>query len=87
MRTLSTDQTDIRRVIELASVEPITLIDSAGPAAVVLSLSEFNRLDAQDTIRRDAKARLLKTIADIQADAAARGLTDAELVRLLADES
>jgi PHD/YefM family antitoxin component YafN of YafNO toxin-antitoxin module len=87
MRTLSTDQTDIRRVIELASVEPITLIDGTGPAAVVLSLSEFKRLDAQDTIRREAKARLLKTITDIQADAAGKGLTDAELDRLLADES
>jgi PHD/YefM family antitoxin component YafN of YafNO toxin-antitoxin module len=87
MRTLSPDQTDIRRVIELASVEPIKLTDGAGPAAVVLSLSEFKRLDAQDSIRREAKARLLKTIADIQADAASKGLTAAELDRLLADES
>jgi PHD/YefM family antitoxin component YafN of YafNO toxin-antitoxin module len=87
MRTLSADQTDIRRVIEVASHEPVTLIDAGAPAAVVLSPSEFKRLDMQDAIRRDAKARLLKTIAEIQADAAARGLTDAEIDRLLEDES
>ena len=36
---------------------------------------------------RDAKARLQRTIAAMQKEAAERGLTDKELARLLADES
>jgi hypothetical protein len=55
--------------------------------AVVLSPAEFDRLEEQDRIRREAKVRLRETISLIQREAAARGLTDVELERLMADES
>jgi len=55
--------------------------------AVVLSPAEFDRLEEQDRIRREAKARLRRTISLIQQEAAERGLTDTELERLMADES
>lgn len=44
------------------------------------------RLTEGDRIRREAKARLRQTISTIQREAAERGLTEAELERLLADE-
>jgi hypothetical protein len=51
------------------------------------SPAEFDRLDEQDRIRREAKVRLGQTIATIHREAGERGLTEAELERLLADES
>jgi prevent-host-death family protein len=89
MRTLSADAKDIkvRELIEAARDEPLIVLENGEPAAVVLSPAEFDRLDEQDRIRRDAKARLRKTISALQQEAADRGLTDAEVERLLADES
>ena len=89
MRTLSAEtvQIAIRELIEAARKEPLTLLENGEPAAVVLSPQEFDRLDEQDRIRRDAKARLRQTIAEIQREASERGLTEAELERLIADES
>ena len=58
-----------------------------GLVAVVLSPAEFDRLEEQDRIRREAKIRLRRTLLSIQREAAERGLTDAELERLMADES
>jgi hypothetical protein len=55
--------------------------------AVVLSPAEFDRLEEQDRIRREAKVRLRETISLIQREAAEHGLTDVELERLMADES
>ena len=48
---------------------------------------EFDRLDEQDCIRRKTKARLRRTISAMQKEAARRGLTDADLERLLGDEA
>lgn len=89
MRMLSADTADIkiRQLIEAASKEPITVLENGEPAAIVLSPAEFNRLDEHDRIRREAKARLRQMLTEVQRDAAARGLTDAELEWLLADES
>jgi PHD/YefM family antitoxin component YafN of YafNO toxin-antitoxin module len=89
MRTLSADTEEIkvRELIEAARDEPVTVIENGAPALVALSPAEFGRLDEQDRIRREAKARLRQTISAIQRDAADRGLTDAEFERLLADES
>jgi prevent-host-death family protein len=89
MRTLSADMKDIkvRELIEAARDEPLTVLENGEPAVVVLSPAEFDRLDEQDRIRRDAKARLRKTISALQQEATDRGLTDAEVERLLADES
>jgi prevent-host-death family protein len=89
MRTLSTEtkQIAIRELIEAARNEPVTLLENGAPAAVVLSPAEFDRLDEQDRIRREAKARLRQTVTEIQREAAERGLTETELDRLSADES
>ena len=89
MRTLSADTKliELRKLIDAVRKEPVTVLENGEPAAVVLSPAEFDRLDEQDRIRREAKTRLHQTIASIQRDAAERGLTETELERLLADES
>jgi prevent-host-death family protein len=89
MRTLSADakKIKIRELIDAAREEPVTVLENGAPAAVVLSPAEFERLDEQDRIRREAKIRLRQTMAAMQKEAAERGLTDSELDRLLADES
>lgn len=89
MRTLSNDHGQIKldELIEAVRNEPVTLVENGEPVAVVLSPAEFDRLEEQDRIRREANARLRETISLIQREAAERGLTDAELDRLLADES
>ena len=89
MRTLSADAEHIklRELIEAARKEPVTVLENGEPAAVVLSPVEFERLDEQDRIRREARARLRQTIASIHREASERGLTETELERLLADES
>jgi prevent-host-death family protein len=89
MRTLSNDtgQIKLRELIETVRSEPVTVVEKGEPVAVVLSPAEFDRLEEQDRIRREAKARLRQTISSIQREAAERGLTDTELERLLADES
>jgi prevent-host-death family protein len=89
MRTLSNDtgQIELRELIEAVRNEPVTVLEKGKPVAVVLSPAEFGRLEEQDRIRREAKARLRGTISAIQRDAAERGLTEAELRRLIADEN
>ena len=89
MRTLSadTEKIGIRELIDAVREEPVTVLANGEPAVVVLSPAAFDRLDEQDRIRREAKARLQQTISTIQREAAERGLTEAELERLLGDES
>jgi prevent-host-death family protein len=89
MRTLSNDsgQIKLRELIETVRNEPVTVLEKGEPVAVVLSPAEFDRLEEQDRIRREAKARLRQTISSIQREAAERGLTDTELERLMGDES
>ena len=89
MRTITAEATDatVRRLIEAAAEEPVTVLDNGEPAAVVVSPAEFARLDEPDRIRREAKARLRATLTAAHAEAAGHGLTDDQLERLLADES
>ena len=90
MRTLSADaeKIGIRELIDAARDEPVTVLANGEPAVVVvLSPAEFNRLEEHDRIRREAKVRLLQTISTIHREAAERGLTEAVLERLIADES
>ena len=77
MRTLSADTKDfkVRDLIEAAREEPVTVLENGARAVVVLSPAEFDRLQEQDRIRREAKARLRKTISTIQKEAKDRGLT------------
>ena len=89
MQTLSSEIEDarVRRLVEAARKAPVTVLEDGEPVAVVLSPGEFERLDEQDRIRWDAKARLRQTMAAVQAEASGQGLTEAELDRLWADES
>jgi prevent-host-death family protein len=89
MRTLSNDAGDIKlhELIEVVQNEPVTVLEKGEPVAVVLSPTEFDRLEEQDRIRREAKVRLRQTISSIQQQAAYVGLTETELQRLMADES
>ncbi|HEY7300568.1 MAG TPA: type II toxin-antitoxin system prevent-host-death family antitoxin [Xanthobacteraceae bacterium] len=89
MRTVSRDAGQIRlgELIEAAQKEPVTVVENGNRVAVVLSPSEFDRLEEQDRIRREAKARLRQTISLMQREAAGRGLTEVELERLISDES
>jgi prevent-host-death family protein len=89
MRTLSNDtgQVKLQELIEAVRDEPVTVLEQGEPVAVVLSPAEFDRLEEQDRIRREAKARLRQTISAIQRESAQRGLSAMELERLLADES
>jgi PHD/YefM family antitoxin component YafN of YafNO toxin-antitoxin module len=82
-----TEDVKVRKLIAAARKEPVMVLEDGEPAAVVLSPAEYERLGEADRIRREAKARLLKTIAAVQAEAAKSGLTEAELGRLWADES
>ena len=89
MRTFSNDagQIKVGKLIEAARDEPVAIVENGEPVAVVLSPSEFDRLEEQDRIRREAKTRLRETISSIQREAASRGMTEAELERLMSDES
>ena len=89
MRTLSNDtgQIKLRELIEAVRNEPVTVLEKGEPVAVVLSPAEFDRMEEQDRIRRQAKERLRVTISSIQREAAERGLTDVEVEQLMADES
>jgi prevent-host-death family protein len=83
MRTLSADAEDtkVRELIEAAREEPVTVLHNGQRAAVVLSPTDFDRLEEQDRIRREAKDRLRRTIVQMQKSAADRGLTAEELER------
>jgi prevent-host-death family protein len=61
--------------------EPVTVIQDGAPAAVLLSIEDYERL------KGNAKALLKYTLIRTRSHAAAQGLTEAELDRLLADES
>jgi prevent-host-death family protein len=86
-RSAEIDDAKVRKLIEAARKEPVMVLEDGEPAAVILSPEEFERLEEADRIQREAKARLQKTMAAVQDGAAKRGLTEAELDRLLADES
>jgi PHD/YefM family antitoxin component YafN of YafNO toxin-antitoxin module len=89
MRTLSPkgEEIKVRELIDASREEPVTVLADGEHALVVLSPVEYDRLEGKERIRREAKESLLRTIASIQQEAAERGLTEAELERLLADES
>ena len=88
MRTLSNDarQIKLQELIEAVRDEPVTVLEKGEAVAVVLSPSEFERLEEQDRIRREAKVRLRETISSTHREAVERGLTEAELERLMSDE-
>ena len=75
MQTMPADRNPaVRQLIDAAAREPLTLTDNGTPATVILPPAEFQRLDEQDRIRREAKLRLRETVASIQAEAAEKAL-------------
>jgi PHD/YefM family antitoxin component YafN of YafNO toxin-antitoxin module len=88
VRSVTAEEADtkIREVIDASRTEPVAIIDNGETSAIVVSPAEFARLDAQDRIRREAKSRLLRTIAAIHKDVADRGVTEVDAERLLAED-
>lgn len=69
------------RLLDSAQRHPVSITKNGRPSAVVISVADFERM------RGDAWERLVATAEETSAEAASKGLTDADLERLLADES
>ena len=69
------------RLIAVAQSAPVCVTKKGRAVGVVMSIEQYERL------RGAAWARLIETMDSLGAEAAARGLTDAGLEVLLADES
>jgi len=67
------------QLLEAARREPVTVTKQGRPAAVMLSIEDYERM------RGAARARLLDTVHRMQAEAAAAGLTEEVLDELLTD--
>ena len=83
MRTISAIDAKNRfgQLLDAAQREPVTVTKKGRPAAVMLSVEDYER------IRGAARRRLLGTIEQTQQDAAAAGMTEDVLDQLLTDES
>ena len=83
MRTISSIDAKNRfgQLLEAAQRAPVTVTKKGRPAAVVLSVEDYQRM------RGTAWQRLLDTMATARKEAAGRGLSDERLDELLADES
>lgn len=68
------------QLLDAAQREPVTVTKKGRPAAVVLSIDDYERM------RGAARRRLLATIEQTHAEAAEAGLSKEVLDRLLADE-
>jgi PHD/YefM family antitoxin component YafN of YafNO toxin-antitoxin module len=86
MKTL-TAPTDIRTIARAAQREPVRVVAEGEAAFVAVSPGEFDRLEEQDRVRREARDELKHIVARMRTHAAEQGLTETELDRLLADES
>lgn len=82
MRTVPADEAakEWRKLVSQAEREPVKVIGGDMPDVVVMSEAQYSRL------RGEAWDRLMGTIHALQDEAARRGLTGAELEKLLADE-
>jgi prevent-host-death family protein len=83
MRTISSidARTRFGQLLDAAECAPVTVTRKGRPAAVVMSVEDYERL------RGAAWNRLSETMDTARTQAAARGLTDELLAELLADES
>ena len=83
MRTIPSGEVgkELRELIDAARRSPVTVADEGGPAAVVMSIEDYERL------RGEAWERLSATLARARRTAGNRGLTDELIESLLADES
>ncbi len=82
MRTVSAIDAKNRfgQLLEAAQREPVTVTKQGRPAAVVLSVEDYERM------RGAANARLLASVRRMQDEAANAGLTEEVLDELLKDE-
>ena len=82
MRTVSAIDAKNRfgQLLEAAQREPVTVTKQGRPAAVVLSVEDYERM------RGAANARLLDSVRRMQEEAAAAGLTEEVLDELMTDE-
>ena len=69
------------QLLDAAQREPITVTKKGRPAAVMLSLEDYER------IRGAARRRLLATMEQAQKEAAAAGMSEGVVEQLLSDES
>lgn len=83
MRTISSLDAKNRfgQLLEAAQRAPVTVTRKGRPAAIVLSVEDYERM------RGAAWQRLLDTMTRAREEAAGRGLTGERLDELLADES
>jgi antitoxin Phd len=83
MRTISSQNAKNRfgQLLDAAQRAPVTVTKKGRPAAVVMSIEDYERM------RGAAWQRLSETMARAREQAAERGLTDELLDELLADES
>lgn len=83
MRTISSLDAKNRfgQLLDAAQRAPVTVTKKGRPAAVVMSIDDYERM------RGAAWKRLSETMATARKQAAERGLTDELLDELLADES
>ena len=83
MRTISSVDAKNRfgQLLDAAQRAPVTVTKKGRPAAVVMSIKDYERM------RGAAWKRLFETMATARQEAAGRGLTDELLDELLADES
>ena len=68
------------QLLQAAQREPVTVTKQGRPAAVVLSIDDYERM------RGAARARLLETVRRMQEEATAAGLIEEALDELLKDE-
>ncbi len=82
MRTVSAIDAKNRfgQLLEAAQREPVTVTKQGRPAAVVLSVEDYERM------RGAARARLLDSVRRMQDEATAAGLTEEVLNELLTDK-
>ena len=69
------------QLLEAARREPVTVTQQGRPAAVVLSIEDYERM------RGAARASLLESVRRMQQEAAQKGLTEEVLDELLTDDS
>ena len=78
---------DLDTLTEAARQEPVIVIANGKPAFVAVSPADFERLARHAAEYDETRDRLMVAIRAMQKTAAERGLTEAELERLIADES
>ncbi|MGH6904392.1 MAG: type II toxin-antitoxin system Phd/YefM family antitoxin [Geminicoccaceae bacterium] len=83
MRTISSIDAKNRfgQLLDAAQRAPVTVTKKGRPAAVVMSIEDYERM------RGAAWKRVFETMATARKEAAGRGMTDELLDDLLADES